>query len=91
MVNKNEGVIPFSLRESFDVKRLPEDGARNEIVATLRGALRRDGVCPAECQSERDEYLGLVQQVPAETNSDITVSEASELNHKKALDESRAV
>ena len=54
---KNQGVIPFSLKESFDVKRLmlsrPEDEARNEIVATLRGALRGDGVCPAECQSER--------------------------------------
>ena len=52
MVNKNQGVIPFSLKESFDVKRLMlsrlEDEARNEIVATLRGALRGDGVCAAE-------------------------------------------
>ena len=52
MVDKNQGVIPFSLKESFDVKRLMlsrrEDEARNEIVATLRGASRNDGVCPAE-------------------------------------------
>ena len=47
--------------------------------------------CVPQNVSQRDEYLGLVQQVFAETNSDITVSEAAELNHKKALDESRAV
>ena len=47
--------------------------------------------CVPQNDSQSDEYLGLVQQVPAETNSDITVAEAAELNHKKALDESRAV
>ena len=47
--------------------------------------------CVPQNDSQSDEYLGLVQHVPAETNSDITVAEAAELNHKKALDESKCL
>ena len=63
-----------------------EDEARNEMVATLRAALLDDRVCPAECQSECP-----VQQLPVETNSDITVAEAAGSSHTKVLDESSAV
>ena len=84
-----------SLKESFVVKRLMPsrlaDEAHNDIVATLRAQRHGTTECVPQNDSQSDELLGLVQQLPAETNGHIAVAEEAELNHKVALAESSAV